>query len=200
MAVTRINDMDGYCRDEVMKCRMHAQRAKNVMRLYNELPYEWSNARYRILKQLFTYCGENARVNPPFHFDFGYRISLGAYSLINMNCTLLDTGNIVIGKYTLIGPDVKIYTATHSLCGIERYYADDNGAIKIGIQSEPVTVGDYVWIGGGAVIVPGVTIGSNTVIGAGSVVTKSIPENSIACGNPCTVKKVNKPIASFDIS
>ena len=145
--------------------------AKDLMRVYNSLPAENRELRNRILRLLFGFCGENARVNQPVWVDYGCHISLGAGSLINMNCTLLDTGRITIGDNTLLGPDVKIYTAVHPVSADERMYTD----------------------GGGAVILPGVTIGDNAVIGAGSVVTRSVPANAVACGNPCRVKKLLAP-------
>ena len=107
-----------------------------------------------------------------------------------MNCTLLDTGRIIIGNNTLIGPDVKIYTAVHPVSANERIYTDKAGHAAIRTQTASVVIGNNVWIGGGAILLPGVTIGDHTVIGAGSVVTKSIPEKAVACGNPCVVKKI----------
>lgn len=173
---------------DIELCRLHSN-AKDLMRVYNSLPAENMNLRNQIIRTLFGYIGENSHVNQPIWVDYGCNISLGAGSLINMNCTLLDTGRITIGDNTLIGPDVKIYTAIHPLLPNERIYTDETGKKAIRTQTAPVTIGNNVWIGGGAVILPGVTIGDNTVIGAGSVVTKSIPENAVASGNPCTVKK-----------
>lgn len=106
------------------------------------------------------------------------------------SCTFLDTGRITIGDNTLIAPDVKIYTAVHPVSAEKRIYTDEIGRSAIRTQTAPVVIGNNVWIGGGAIILPGVTIGDNTVIGAGSVVTKSIPANAVTCGNPCTVKKI----------
>lgn len=142
---------------------------------------------------MIKHLGENSRVNQPFYVDYGSNISLGDNGLINLNCTLLDTGEITIGNNTLIGPDVKIYTATHPKNGIDRFWRED-GVCAVKTMTSPVHIGDYVWIGGGAVILPGVTIGNNVVIGAGSVVKSSIPDNAIACGNPCTVKSYNPPL------
>lgn len=98
--------------------------AKDLMRVYNSLPAENRELRNRILRLLFGFCGENARVNQPVWVDYGCHISLGAGSLINMNCTLLDTGRITIGDNTLLGPDVKIYTAVHPVSADERMYTD----------------------------------------------------------------------------
>lgn len=164
--------------------------AKDLMRVYNNLPAENIELRNQIIHLLFGFCGEKARVNQPIWVDYGCNISLGAGSLINMNCTLLDTGRITIGDNTLIGPDVKIYTAVHPIEVDERIYIDKSGKPAIRTQTAPVVIGNHVWIGGGTTILPGVTIGDNTVIGAGSVVTKSIPANTVACGNPCVVKKI----------
>lgn len=167
--------------------------AKDLMRVYNSLPAENRELRNRILRLLFGFCGENARVNQPVWVDYGCHISLGAGSLINMNCTLLDTGRITIGDNTLLGPDVKIYTAVHPVSADERMYTDACGRLAIRTRTADVTIGSHVWIGGGAVILPGVTIGDNAVIGAGSVVTRSVPANAVACGNPCRVKKLLAP-------
>lgn len=170
--------------------RRLSNHAKDLMRVYNSLPAENMELRNQIIRLLFGFCGENARVNQPIWVDYGCNISLGVGSLINMNCTLLDTGRITIGDNTLIGPDVKIYTAIHPILADERIYTDEAGRLAIRTQTAPVVTGNNVWIGGGAIILPGVTIGDNTVIGAGSVVTKSIPANAVACGNPCAVKKI----------
>lgn len=168
-------------------------RAKDLMREYNGISAADNDERLRVLKLLIKNIGENSRINQPFYVDYGNNISLGNNSLINLNCTLLDTGEITIGDNTLIGPDVKIYTATHPKNGAERYW-NDNGTPVVKTMTAPVRIGNYVWIGGGAVILPGVTIGNNVVIGAGSVVRSSVPDNAIACGNPCTVKGYNDPI------
>lgn len=173
-----------------LELRRLSNNAKDLMRIYNSLPAENIELRNQIIHLLFGSCGENARVNQPIWVDYGCNISLGANSLINMNCTFLDTGRITIGDNTLIAPDVKIYTAVHPISAEKRIYTDEIGRSAIRTQTAPVVIGNNVWIGGGAIILPGVTIGDNTVIGAGSVVTKSIPANAVACGNPCTVKKI----------
>lgn len=160
-----------------------------MMRIYNSLPAENTELRNQILKLMFGSCGDNVRVNQPIRVDCGCNIFLGANSLINMNCTLLDTGRITIGNNTLIGPDVKIYTAVHPISADERIYADEAGKTAFRTQTVPVTIGNHVWIGGGTIILPGVAIGDNTVIGAGSVVTKPIPADVVACGNPCKDKE-----------
>lgn len=169
--------------------RSLSSNGKDIMRIYNNLPAENTDLRNEIIRTLFGYCGENVRVNQPVFVDYGCNIYLGSNSLINMNCTLLDTGKITIGENTLIGPDVRIYTAVHPIMADERMYIDESGKTATRTKTAPVVIGNNVWIGGGTIILPGVTIGDNTVIGAGSVVTKSVSANSVACGNPCKVKK-----------
>ena len=174
-------------RDEEL--RRLSSRAQDLMRLYNQLPAENEELRQELLGLLLGSCGERVRVNQPFYVDYGRNITLGSCSLINMNCTLLDTGRITIGHHTLVGPDVKIYTAVHPLEAGERFFTDEQGNSAVRTKTAPVTIGSYVWIGGGAVILPGVTIGDGAVIGAGSVVKESVPAGMLACGNPCQVKK-----------
>lgn len=169
--------------------RRLSNHAKDLMRVYNSLPAENMDLRNQILHNLFGFCGENVRVNQPIFVDYGCNVSLGRNSLININCTLLDAGKITIGENTLIGPDVKIYTTIHPLIAEERTYIDKSGQSAIRTQTAPVVIGNHVWIGGGVIILPGVTIGDYTVIGAGSVVTRSIPSQVVAYGNPCRVRK-----------
>ena len=175
--------------------RKQQNRAKDLMRAYNSLPAENIEGRKRLLSELFGQFGQNARVNQPIYVDFGYNIYLADNSFINMHCTLLDTAPIVIGKNTMLGPDVKIYTATHALNGSERFWLEEDGTAAAKTQTAPVKIGSFTWIGGGSIILPGVTIGDNVVIGAGSVVTESVPDNAIACGNPCRIRKWNLPLS-----
>lgn len=122
---------------------------------------------------------QNVFINPPFYCDYGNHIKVGKNFFVNYNCTILDVAQVTIGDNCLIAPNVAIYTAGHPVHPVSR-----NSAYEYGIS---VTIGDNVWIGGNAVICPGVTIGDNCVIGAGSVVTKDIPAWSIAAGNPAKV-------------
>ena len=176
--------------------RKQQNRAKNLMRTYNGLPAEDIEERSRVLSELLGRFGKNARVNQPLYVDYGYNIHLADNSFINMHCTLLDTAPIIIEESTMIGPDVKIYTAIHALDGAERFWLEPDGIAAVKTYTAPVKIGKFTWIGGGSVILPGVTIGDNVVIGAGSVVTESIPDNAIACGNPCQIKKWNPPLKS----
>ncbi len=143
-----------------------------------------------ILKELFAEIGENVRVNTPFYTDFGCHTYIGNDIVININCTFLDASEIKIGNRVLIGPDTKIYTTFHPKSSAERFVLSEKGNYFL-TQSKPVTIGDNTWIGGNVTILPGVCIGNNTVIGAGSVVTKDVPDNVIAVGNPCKVIKRN---------
>lgn len=122
---------------------------------------------------------EGAWINPPFYCDYGFNIEVGKNFFANYNCTMLDVAKITIGENCFMASNVAIYTAGHPIHPDSR-----NSMYEYGI---PVTIGDNVWIGGNTVICPGVTIGSNCVIGAGSVVTKDIPDWSVAAGNPCRV-------------
>lgn len=174
--------------------RKQQNQAKDMIRVYNNLPAEDLKERTRLLSQVLGHLGRNVRVNQPLYVDYGYNIFLADNSFVNMHCTFLDTAEITIGENTLIGPDVKIYTATHPLEGSERFWMQTDGTPAVKTQTKPVKIGNFTWIGGGTIILPGVIIGDNVVIGAGSVVTESIPDNAIACGNPCQVRKWNSPL------
>ena len=122
---------------------------------------------------------ETPFINPPFYCDYGNHIKVGKNFFCNYNCTILDVGKVTFGDNCLLAPNVAIYTAGHPIHPDSR-----NSLYEYGID---VTIGDNVWIGGNVVIMPGVNIGSNCVIGAGSVVTRDIPANTFAAGNPCRV-------------
>ncbi|MBT9317575.1 sugar O-acetyltransferase [Leptothoe spongobia] len=133
----------------------------------------------QILQSLFSNLGAGFDINPPFYCDYGCHIQAGKNLYINVNCTILDCNWVTIGDNVLIAPNVQIYTA---------YHPTDPAMRLTGVEmAAPITIGNNVWIGGGAIICPGVTIGDNSSIGAGSVVTKNIPANSVAVGSPCRV-------------
>ena len=132
----------------------------------------------KVVKELFG-KSDGAFVNPPFYCDYGSHIEVGKNFFANYNCTILDVGMVRIGDNCQMAPNVAIYTAGHPV-----HPADRNSLYEYGID---VTIGNNVWLGGNAVICPGVTIGDNVVIGAGSVVTKDIPAWTVAAGNPCKV-------------
>ncbi len=179
------------CGDKELLEQWH--KAKDLVRDYNNLDSEDEEGKNRILKELLGGMGENVWVTAPFHADYGNNIYFGDYCEVNMNCTFLDDNKIVVGDYALIAPNVQIYTAFHPTNAAERFGAPstDSSFVFCKTQTAPVVIGNHVWIGGGAIIMPGVTIGDNVVIGAGSVVTKDIPSNTIAYGNPCRVVREN---------
>jgi maltose O-acetyltransferase len=134
--------------------------------------------RRRILRELFGAGGESVWMQPPFYCDYGSNILLGERVFFNFNCVVLDVAHVRVGEHTMFGPSVQIYTATHPLNAAERRKHE---------YARPIEIGSDVWVGGAAVICPGVTIGSRSVIGAGSVVTRDVPEGVFAAGNPCRV-------------
>lgn len=140
-----------------------------------------------ILSALLGSIGDDVWIEAPFFCDYGENIFIGDRVFINYNCILLDCNRIAIGNNVLIGPAVQIYTATHPLLAKERIKSVGSEALGYVTQALPVKLGDNVWIGGGAILMPGIEIGENTTVGAGSVVTKSIPANRFAAGNPCRV-------------
>ena len=137
-----------------------------------------SARKQEILETLFG-VPVRASIHAPFHCDYGYNIRLGENVYFNVNCVVLDVMTVTVGANVLVGPGVHIYTALHPMTAAKR---------RTGLEyGKPVTIGDDVWIGGAAIVCPGVTIGSRSVIGAGSVVTRSIPDDTFAAGNPCRV-------------
>ncbi|MEG1705599.1 MAG: sugar O-acetyltransferase [Clostridia bacterium] len=179
------------CGDTELITQWHI--AKNLVRDYNKIDSENIKGKEYILNKLLGKIGNNVWITPPFSVDYGNNIYLGDNCEINMNCTFLDDNKIVIGNNALIAPNVQIYTAFHPTNASERFgKSKEDGSFEFcKTQTLPVIIGNNVWIGGGAIILPGVTIGNNVVIGAGSVVTKSIPSNVIAFGNPCKVSRKN---------
>lgn len=159
--------------------------------------YEFNNCRpeefdkkEQILKSLFGKTGERINIEPPFHCDYGSNIEVGEEFFANFNLVILDVGKVKIGDYAQIAPNVSIYTAGHPVHADSR-----NSGYEYGIG---ITIGDNVWIGGSTSIMPGVQIGNNVVIGGGSVVTKDIPDNVIAVGNPCRViRKITEEDRKF---
>ena len=168
-------------------------RTRELTREYYFSDYGDIEKRTSILRELLGGIGENVLIDTPFHCDYGKNIFLGNDVIINMNCTFLDDNQIIIGNHALIAPNVQIYTAFHPTHYLDRFGDSVDTQFNFcKTMTAPVIIGDNVWIGGGAIIMPGVTIGDNVVIGAGSVVTKDIPSNVIAYGNPCQVKRENK--------
>ncbi len=154
------------------------ENKKRVFRFNNMEPDRFEE-KIKLIKEIFGKTGENVFVEAPFHCDYGYNIEVGENFFANYNLTILDVGKVKIGANAQIAPNVSIYTAGHPVHPESR-----NTGYEYGI---PITIGDNVWIGGSVTILPGVTIGNNVVIGAGSVVTRDLPDNVIAAGNPCRV-------------
>lgn len=180
------------CGDAELLSQWH--KAKNLVRSYNNINSENTEEKEKILNELLGGMSKNLWITAPFFVDYGNNIYFGNNCEVNMNCTFLDDNVICIGDNALIAPNVQIYTAFHPTNAIERFGEpkEDNSFEFCKTLTAPVTIGNNVWIGGGAIIMPGVTIGNNVVIGAGSIVTKDIPDNNIAYGNPCQVMRENK--------
>lgn len=159
------------------ECREQRKLAHKRCQTYTRDP---TKGHLKQLKQLFNHCGEHVMIDYGFHCDYGL-IELGDRVFINVHCTFLDGGIIRLGNDCLIGPNVQIITVSHSTDPSERLNKTN--------YKQDVTIGDNVWIGAGAIVLPGVTIGDNAVIGAGSVVTKSVAENTVVAGNPATTVK-----------
>ena len=153
-------------------------RARDLCQDLNATREANRETRRAILKQLFGAGGESVWMQPPFFCDYGANILLGERVFFNFNCVVLDVCQVKIGSFTLFGPAVQIYTATHPM----------NAELRRTQEfSKPIEIGSDVWVGGAAIICPGVKIGSRCVIGAGSVVTRDLPEGVFAAGNPCRV-------------
>lgn len=166
-------------------------KARRLIREYNYLDSKDIQRRESILIELLGAIGNGVWIEAPFFCDYGENIFIGDHTFINTNCIFLDNNEIRIGKNGLIAPYVQIYTASHPLKASERII-ENNEAFNSGpylTSSKPVIIGDNAWIGGNTVIMPGIMIGDNVTIGAGSVVTKDIPDNVLAFGNPCEVIK-----------
>jgi maltose O-acetyltransferase len=155
------------------------QRAVRLAAAYQAAYAEDSDAARALLAELLGGLGEEAHVRPPLYVDYGSNITVGARTFVNYGLTALDVAAVTIGEDCQIGPHVQLLTPTHPLEPEPR--RDKLEAAR------PITVGDNVWIGGGAIVLPGVTIGDNSVIGAGAVVTKDVPADVVAVGNPARV-------------
>ncbi|HEX3864386.1 MAG TPA: sugar O-acetyltransferase [Stellaceae bacterium] len=155
------------------------RRAQRLLARYNATSADEPAARASLLHRLFGAIGDNADIQPRFACDYGYSIRIGRNAFINYNCVFLDCAAIEIGDDLQMGPAVQLYTAFHPL---------DPQTRAEGLESaRPIRIGDGVWIGGGAIILPGVTIGDGCVIGAGSVVRRDVPGGSLAVGNPARI-------------
>jgi len=154
------------------------QQCRDLCKRLNDSSEDQQEERRRILTELLGYPND-VWIQPPFFCDYGYNIALGSKVFFNFNCVVLDVMRVEVGSNVLFGPSVQIYTATHPLRADERRTWRE--------FAKPISIGSDVWVGGGAIICPGVTIGDRSVIGAGSVVTRAIPADVFAAGNPCRV-------------
>lgn len=162
--------------DELSRDRI---RTRLLIKALNETREDDSELRTKILRELIPQAHEGLWLQPPFYCDYGYNMIVGQKVFFNFNCVVLDVTYVTIGDRTMFGPNVQIYTATHPL---------DHKARASGLEyAKPIYIGSDVWVGGSAVICPGVRIGDRSVIGAGSIVTKDIPSDVFAAGNPCRV-------------
>ena len=163
--------------EELLKTQM---RCLDKLYTFNSLrPYEYKKQQ-KLLKEMFAEIGENCYITAPFYANFGGKhVHFGKNVYANFNLTLVDDTHIYVGDYTMLGPNVTLATAGHPILPHLREQGYQYNA--------PVTIGKNCWLGAGVIVLPGVTVGDNTVIGAGSVVTKDIPANVVAVGNPCKV-------------
>ncbi|MDR0965080.1 MAG: sugar O-acetyltransferase [Myxococcales bacterium] len=155
------------------------QRAMRLAERYNQISIDDEDERQRVLADLLGRLGEAVVIRPPFYCDYGFNIRIGARSFVNFGCVALDETAITIGDDVQIGPNVQLLTATHPVEPAPRR-AKIEGA-------KPIELRDNVWLGGGVIVCPGVSIGENTVVGAGSVVTRDLPANVVVVGNPARV-------------
>lgn len=153
--------------------------AQDLLARFNVTAADAGDERRALLTSLFGKFGEGSVVKPTLRCDYGFNIAIGDRTFVNYDCVLLDCNRITIGSDVQFAPGVHVYTATHPIDAKER---------RSGVEyALPVTIEDGVWLGGGAIVCPGVTIGENTVVGAGSVVVQDLPANVVAVGNPCRV-------------
>ncbi|HEV7349717.1 sugar O-acetyltransferase [Telluribacter sp.] len=154
-------------------------RTRLLIKELNDSREDEVEERTRILKELIPNAGPDLWLQPPFYCDYGTNMLVGERVFFNFNCVVLDVMQVTIGSRTLFGPNAQVYTATHPI---------NHKTRASGVEyARPIVIGEDVWVGGSAVICPGVTIGDRTIIGAGSVVTRDIPSDVFAAGNPCRV-------------
>jgi len=153
------------------------QQVKKILRRYNLTEAE--TERQPILQQLLGHIGQSTLIEPPFYCVYGENIHLGDHVFLNILCNILDCNEVRIGNHVMIGPTVQIYCAAHHIQARPR-----NQGLEV---AKPVVIEDNVWVGGGAILLPGVTIGRNAVVGAGAVVSRNVPANTVVAGNPARV-------------
>ncbi|WP_079504558.1 sugar O-acetyltransferase [Mesobacillus jeotgali] len=157
------------------------EEARRKVRIYNQTSETEGEIRTKLLKDLLGSTGETVVMEPNIRFDYGYNTHVGENFFANFDCTILDVCEVRFGDNCMLAPGVQIYTATHPLHPVERNSGRE--------YAKPITIGNNVWIGGSAIINPGVTVGDNVVIASGAVVTKDVPDNVVVGGNPARVIK-----------
>lgn len=175
--ITRRDLGMAYITDDAVFNQMIGTR--RLIHEYNSMNPCDTNKMDQVIRQIIGQMGKNCLINQPFHCDYGSHITVGDNFFANYNCVILDVAKVEIGSNVFFAPNVAVYTAGHPI-----HHEARNSLYEYGI---PVKIGNNVWVGGNSVILPGVTVGDNTVIGAGSVVTKDLPANVIAAGNPCRI-------------
>jgi len=153
------------------------QNTKRLLRLYNRT--ETGPERQTLLQGLLGHIGQNSMIEPPFYCVYGQNIHIGDHVYLNLLCTILDCNEVRIGHHVMIGPNVQIYTAAHDLRAETRIQGWE--------VAKPIVIEDNVWIGGGAILLPGVRVGRNAVVGAGAVVSRNVRANTVVAGNPARV-------------
>jgi maltose O-acetyltransferase len=153
------------------------QKVKRLLRLYNQT--EGGPEQQIILQQLLGSLGYNSIIEPPFYCTYGQNIHIGDHVFMNYLCNIIDNNEVRIGQHVMIGPVVQIYTAAHPMQAEAR-----NQGWEV---AKPIVIEDNVWIGGGAILLPGVRVGRNAVVGAGAVVSRDVPSNTVVAGNPARV-------------
>ncbi len=170
---------DHYIASDDPELRRDSLRAAALAQEFNSAPAADEEGRLRILRELLRAVGEGTEIRPPFHCDYGYRIRIGARTFANFGLVALDVAEIDIGDDVQIGPNVQLLTATHPVEPEPRRAKWE--------ASRPIVIGNNVWLGGGTIVCPGVSIGDNTVVGAGAVVVRDLPANVVAVGNPARI-------------
>lgn len=172
--------------------KTHKQQAYTFLKSYNQTAYDHGDERHDLLTRYLGGIGHDATIGTPFLCDMAANIYLGSKVSVNMNCSFMDSNLITIDDETMIGPNVQIYTATHPVTVAERLNSNWDAHPEqhfVRTRALPVHIEHQCWLGGGVIVLPGVTIGAGSVIGGGSVVTHDIPAGVVAVGNPCRVVK-----------
>jgi maltose O-acetyltransferase len=165
-------------------------QVREKLKLWAEISSRDAAVKDNMLSQIFGKVGKNVWVEGPFFCDYGVNITIGSGTFVNANAVFLDCNKIEIGENVLIGPSVQIYTASHPLSASERITHDfESDTSRYKTFALPVKIGNKCWIGGGSIILPGVTIGNNVTVAAGSIVTKDIPDNVLVLGSPAAIIK-----------